>query len=254
MMNIAFSSCPNDIFLFRSFLQQDTLYASLHIADISQLNMWALQRKYPLIKISAALFPQVSNHYRLMHTGSILGYGVGPLVLKRKDNPQPIHTIATPGATTTAHTLCRMFYPHARLVTMTYHEVIPAVLRQEVCAGVVIHEERFTYPPQLSIDQNLGELWHSQEHKPLPLGCLVIDQRIPQEEEQTLTIAIQESLRHALHHMEESLALAAQYARNKEFSVIEQFIATYVNDETFSLSTTGLQALQTLWTHADTHA
>lgn len=251
MIDIAFSSCPNDIFLFRSFLQDKTYDSYLHIADVSQLNAWALERKYPLMKISAALFPRVSNHYRLMATGAILGHKVGPLILKSKGNPHPIRKIATPGNTTTAHILCQTFCPQAQLIPMVYHEVIPSILHGDVCAGVVIHEERFTYPPSLSVTHHLGDLWHAKEQLPLPLGCLVIDKNIPQGLVVSLTQKIRQSLRSALQNMPDSLLLAAQYAKNKDIQIIQRFIDTYVNDETSMLSHIGLQALQTLWTYAN---
>lgn len=252
MIDIAFSSCPNDIFLFRSFLQDKAYDSCLHIADVSQLNTWALERKYPLMKISAALFPKVSNHYRLMATGAILGDKVGPLILKSKDNSQPIRRIATPGDTTTAHILCRTFCPQAQLIPMVYHEVIPSILHGNVCAGVVIHEERFTYPSSLSVAHHLGDLWHAKEQLPLPLGCLVIDKNIHKDLVLSLTQKIRQSLCSALQNMSDSLQLAARYAKNKDIQVIRRFIDTYVNDETSVLSRTGLQALQTLWTYEST--
>ena len=53
----AFSPCPNDIFLFRSFLEKHEGFPSLRqimIADIASLNFYALEARFPLIKILQA--------------------------------------------------------------------------------------------------------------------------------------------------------------------------------------------------------
>lgn len=250
MLTIACSPCPNDIFLFRSFLKTMSPEYSVHIADIAELNRSALHKQYSLIKISAALFPQVAKHYRLMRTGTIIGHNVGPLLLKLTEKTSPIRMIATPGETTTAHILCKIFYPQAILVPMKYYEVIPAILEQTVCGGVVIHEERFSFPFSLSIVQDLGAKWHESTHKPLPLGCLVVANHVSLQDQAILEQDIQRSLQCALNDMHGSIDLAAKYSRQPESKIIQQFIKTYVNDETFSLSSTGLAALQELWQYS----
>lgn len=250
MLTIAFSPCPNDIFLFRSFLETSSPHYSLHIADIAELNVAAIQKKFSLIKISAALFPQISKHYRLMNTGTIIGHNVGPLLLKLKEKTSPIRMIATPGETTTAHILCKMFYPQATLVPMKYHEVIPAIMDQYVCGGVVIHEERFSFPSNLSLVQDLGVQWYAFTQKPLPLGCLVIANHISSQDQAVLEKDLQQSLQAALKDTCGSIRLAANYARQPDASIIERFIATYVNDDTHSLSPIGFSALHTLWKYS----
>lgn len=250
MLTLAFSPCPNDIFLFRSFLESSSPHYSLHIADISELNAAAIQKKFSLIKISAALFPKISKHYRLMNTGTIIGHNVGPLLLKLREKCSPLRMIATPGETTTAHILCKMFYPQATLVPMKYHEVIPAILDHSVCGGVVIHEERFSFSSDLSIVQDLGAKWYEATHKPLPLGCLVIANHISSQDQAILEQDIQQSLQLALDDRYHSIRLAAHYARQPSADIIEQFIKTYVNSDTLSLSETGLSALHTLWQYS----
>lgn len=202
------------------------------------------------MKISAALFPKISKHYRLMKTGSIIGYNVGPLILKLTEKTGPIQTIATPGETTTAHILCKMFYPQATLIPMKYHEVIPAIIKQSVCGGVVIHEERFAFPPILSVVQDLGARWYELTKKPLPLGCLVIANHVSLQDQTILEHNLQQSLQLALNDMQGSVHLAADYARQPDTAIIKQFITTYVNEDTLSLSQTGLAALHTLWQYS----
>ncbi|WP_139414712.1 1,4-dihydroxy-6-naphthoate synthase [Chlamydia abortus] len=248
ILSAAFSPCPNDIFLFRSFLErheESPLFNQMRIADISTLNAWALQHRFPLVKISAALFPRVTNDYILMEVGTIIGYGVGPLVLAL-DPQAPIKTIATPGITTTAHLLCKIFYPDAELIPMKYHEILLAILRGTVDAGTIIHEERFNYAAQLCPRADLGKLWEEKTQLPLPLGCLVVSKTVPQDIVHMLTLALRKSLFLGMKDPEGSENKALEYSRNKDTTVIRKFIATYVNEETLVLSDLGKKALHTL--------
>ncbi|AAP05130.1 1,4-dihydroxy-6-naphthoate synthase [Chlamydia caviae] len=248
ILSAAFSPCPNDIYLFRSFLERHegfSLLDQITIADIATLNELALQHRYSLIKISAALLPKVADHYTLMKVGTIIGHGVGPLVLA-SDPKSPLRSIATPGETTTAHLLCRIFYPEAKLVPMKYSEIIAAILRGDVNAGAVIHEERFSYGAQLFLKADLGALWEKKTQLPLPLGCLVVSKTLPQTVVDILTLALRKSLFLALKDPKGSENKALEYSRNKDTSVINKFIATYVNDDTLVLSNSGEQSLYTL--------
>lgn len=248
MLSTAFSPCPNDIFLFRSFLEQHAgfpVFQKITIADIAQLNTLAQGHAVPLIKISAALLPKIADTYAVMEVGNIIGRGVGPLLLSL-DRISHLTTIATPGATTTAHLLCRKYYPEALLLPMPYNMIIPALLRREVDAGVIIHEERFTYPKRLALRADLGKMWEQETQMPLPLGCLVIHKQLPSTIKETLTLSLQRSLSLALKDMEGSAIHASAYSCHKSPQVIYKFIQTYVNQDTLVLSKEGKQALEAL--------
>ncbi|SPN73545.1 Predicted periplasmic solute-binding protein,Putative periplasminc binding protein (DUF178) [Chlamydia serpentis] len=249
ILTAAFSPCPNDIFLFRSFLENPQLQPLLNqvtIADIQTLNTLALQRRVSLIKISAALFPLISNYYDLMDVGNTLGYNCGPIVLSL-DPERPLDTLATPGETTTAHALCKLYYPKATLVPMSYDKILDAILSGRVSGGTLIHEERFSYNSELILRADFGELWHRKTIFPLPLGCLAIAKCIPLATVKALTQALRESLMYSLRDTERAAKKALEYSKNKNIMVIHRFIGTYVNKETFYLSKTGKKALQILW-------
>ncbi|BAE81397.1 conserved hypothetical protein [Chlamydia felis Fe/C-56] len=253
ILSAAFSPCPNDIFLFRSFLERHDGFSLLNqitIADIATLNELALQHRHTLIKISAALFPKVTDNYTLMEVGNIIGCGVGPLVLAL-DPEAPLKTIATPGVTTTAHLLCKVFYPDAELIPMIYSDIIAAILRGDVSAGVIIHEERFSYDSQLFLRADLGKLWEEKTRLPLPLGCLIISKKVPVNTREALTLELKKSLFLALKDSRNSEHKALEYSRNKNAEVIRKFISTYVNDETLALSHAGKQSLYTLSNYAE---
>ncbi|EPP35068.1 menaquinone biosynthesis family protein [Chlamydia ibidis] len=251
-VSFAFSPCPNDIFLFRAFLDgfSNETNDNLTIADISILNQLALNHSHSIVKISAALFPRVSNNYGLMSVGNILGHGIGPLVLSWKGN-SILTSIATPGDTTTAHALCRLFYPEAHLVPMPYHKVISAVLNKLVDGCVVIHEERFSYDSRLCIHNDLGKLWERKTGLPVPLGCLVYSKSLSAHLVSNLELDIKQSLDRSLKDIDISIKVAAKYARNKHSDTIQKFIDTYVNEETLCLSELGKKSFNTLWNYID---
>lgn len=246
----AFSPCPNDIFLFRSFLEKHEGFPSLRqimIADIASLNFYALEARFPLIKISASLYPKVADAYHVLNVGTTLGYKIGPLILS-KEPDKKLTTLATPGATTTAHTLCRLFYPQIELVPMRYQEIIPAILTNRVDGGAVIHEERFSFPKELCIIEDLGQLWEKTWRLPLPLGCIVISKELSTDDSCLLSNALQKSLKRSLTESSLAIQKASEYSRDKSSDTIQRFVDTYVTKETFHLSSIGQQALSTLWT------
>ncbi|WP_066483498.1 MqnA/MqnD/SBP family protein [Candidatus Chlamydia sanziniae] len=249
ILTAAFSLCPNDIFLFRSFLEHrdhQPYLDKITMADIQTLNALALQRRVSLIKISTALFPLIADHYNLMDVGNTLGYGCGPLVLSLSSQ-EPLTTLATPGETTTAHVLAKRYYPLATLVPMPYNHIVEAILSKKVCGGVLIHEERFSYNSSLILRADLGELWERETSSPLPLGCLVIAKNIPVATVEALTLALRTSLLNSLKEPKIAGKKALEYAQSKDLMVIHKFIHTYITEETFCLSTTGKKALKTLW-------
>ncbi|WP_348663936.1 MqnA/MqnD/SBP family protein [Chlamydia vaughanii] len=248
IVSAAFSLCPNDIFLFRSFLERHEGFPLFHqvtIADIETLNSLALENRCALVKVSAALFPKICHNYNLMEVGNIIGYGVGPLLLS-VDPKAPLTTIATPGASTTAHLLCKIFYPSAELLPMKYSEILPKMLRGDITAGVIIHEERFSYGLKLFLRADLGKLWEEKTQLPLPLGCLAIKKTIPQPIADVLTLALRKSLFLSLKDSPRAINKALEYSRDKNSEVIQKFINTYVNDETLVLSNLGKQAFEKL--------
>jgi 1,4-dihydroxy-6-naphthoate synthase len=82
-------------------------------------------------------------------SGGALGRGCGPLVVARTSfagEELAGNTVAIPGTLTTAALLVRLFAPALRetnITVMPFDEIMPAVCRGQVDAGVIIHESRF---------------------------------------------------------------------------------------------------------------
>ena len=66
-LTLGFSPCPNDTFMFDAMINQkiDTegLNFEVVLADVEQLNQWALEGKLDVTKLSFNAFTYCSNNY-----------------------------------------------------------------------------------------------------------------------------------------------------------------------------------------------
>lgn len=87
-MQIGFSPCPNDTFIFYALVHKKipTMGLSFEpvLADVEALNQMAFSGTLPITKLSYFAYMHVANHYQLLHSGSALGKGCGPLLVARK--------------------------------------------------------------------------------------------------------------------------------------------------------------------------
>jgi 1,4-dihydroxy-6-naphthoate synthase len=76
--------------------------------------------------------------------------------------------IAIPGRLTTANFLCGLAFPKAQDKTpIIFSDIEPAVLDGRFDAGVIIHENRFTYEAKgLKKIVDLGEFWEGETARP----------------------------------------------------------------------------------------
>jgi len=143
--------------------------------------MWRLSIGWLLItfRISARfpimLLPSFVNTMCCSARAVRWGRGCGPLVVARQGRHMDGlkgKRFATPGRYTTAHLLLRLFDKEiGHIVTMPFHEIMPAVAQGQVDAGVIIHESRFTFQNYgLQIVLDLGRWWECRTGLPLPRG------------------------------------------------------------------------------------
>ena len=69
-INLAFSSCPNDTFIFDALVNNkiDTegLKFNPIIADIDKLNIWSTNHRYDITKLSYYAFTKCYDKYKLL--------------------------------------------------------------------------------------------------------------------------------------------------------------------------------------------
>jgi 1,4-dihydroxy-6-naphthoate synthase len=150
------------------------------------------------------LLPLVIPDYRVLNAGSALGRGVGPLLIAAKplaegDADLQESTVVLPGMHTTAHMLFSLAFPHAKKkIFMPFHEIENAVLNGVADAGVIIHENRFTYAAKGLIKlADLGEIWERNTAQPIPLGGIVMRRDLDEQLMDKTDRVIRRSLEYA---------------------------------------------------------
>jgi 1,4-dihydroxy-6-naphthoate synthase len=254
-LTLGFSPCPNDTFIFDALVNHkiDTggLEFDVVLEDVQTLNEWALQEKLDVTKISFGVLPLLLNHYTVLNSGSALGKGVGPLLVSNKilDNPSlEDATIAIPGENTTAHLLFSLAYHSVKKKKyMVFHEIENAILDGIVDAGVIIHENRFTYQQKgLKKIMDLGEYWEQQLQIPIPLGGIVAHHRLSEN----TRLQVDQLIRKSVEYAFEKYPLISDYvqlhAQEMEQEVMKQHIDLYVNDYSINLGTEGRAAIKKL--------
>jgi len=167
-LTLGFSTCPNDTFIFDAMIHGKVNTEGLEfecvMADVEELNRNAFEGSIDITKLSYHAYMHVSENYRLLTAGSALGYKNGPLLIARQNfNSTDLSskTIAIPGKYTTANLLLNVLFAEANnKKTYLFSDIEDAVLSGEVDAGLIIHENRFTYEAKGLVKiADLGEAW-----------------------------------------------------------------------------------------------
>jgi 1,4-dihydroxy-6-naphthoate synthase len=262
-MNIAYSPCPNDTFIFHAWahgLVPGAPKLEVTYADIDVTNHWAASGQGPeVLKISYAALPWVLKDYALLPCGGALGRGCGPLVLtagEKGSSPAALtgRKVAIPSDRSTAYLLFRLWVAQrvpggvGEIVIMPFHEIMPAVREGVVDAGLVIHEARFTYPSYgLAMLADLGQWWEEDTGLPIPLGAIVARRSL---DAGSIAAWVRASLEYAWANPEASREYVAQHAQEMDPEVTKAHIALYVNEFSMNLGDAGYAAVETLLTRA----
>jgi 1,4-dihydroxy-6-naphthoate synthase len=259
VLTLGFSPCPNDTFIFDAMIngKVDTkgLQFDYVMEDVETLNNWAAEEKLDITKLSYNAFLHTVDKYALLHSGSALGKGVGPLLIAKQ--PIDLSTskdlrIAIPGVNTTANLLLSLALPDAKNKTeILFSEIEAAVLDGKFDAGLIIHESRFTYQQKGLVKLiDLGDWWEQEMNAAIPLGGIVVRRSFNKELAATIDGIIKDSLAYAWKHYPALTPFVTENAQEMEESVMRQHIELYVNDYTTDLGLEGRHAINTLFTKA----
>lgn len=249
--SIGFSPCPNDTFIFDALvnyrIDTDELTFDPVLEDVEWLNEAALQGKLDICKVSYATVPHLAGKYRLLSSGGALGRGVGPLLIsgdkKMRVLPEDL-PVALPGRNTTAHLLFSYAYPGHNAKQFLRYDDIESFVQNGHGAGVIIHENRFTYREKgLYLLNDLGSSWEKNTGHPIPLGGIVIRKDIPEWIQLKISELIADSLRHALQHPDRLSPFVTSHAIELSEEVMKQHIRLYVNDFSLALGPDGMAAI-----------
>lgn len=255
-ISLGFSTCPNDTFIFDAMVHHkiDTegLDFDLLMTDVEELNRKAFSSEIDVTKLSYHAYAYVSENYQLLDSGSALGFKNGPLVVSKKSySSGEIEnlTVAIPGKYTTANLLFGIKFPKVKaLKEVIFSEIENSVLNGIADAGVIIHENRFTYEQKGLIKiVDLGEDWEQKTGHAIPLGGIVVKREFDSLTKQKIERVLKRSVEFAFANPAESYPFVKKHARELDDHVIQQHIALYVNNFSVSLGATGRDAIKNLY-------
>jgi 1,4-dihydroxy-6-naphthoate synthase len=258
-LSIGYSTCPNDTYIFAG-LSAHEKDASPPIepvlADVETLNGWALGGRLDVTKLSFFALGRVREQYALLHSGSALGRGCGPILVSRGRadlNDLKHATIAAPGNLTTARLLLTLYLGYEpQLRQMVFSEIMPAVRDGKADLGLVIHEGRFTldtYELQSILD--LGQWWEAETGLPIPLGGIAIRRDLGENTARDVDERIRQSLSLAESGSSKVEDYILSHAQEMAPSVIQQHIDLYVNEFSRDLGHEGRLAVRVLLDRAE---
>lgn len=258
-LKLGMSPCPNDTFMFDALVNKriDTgnLQFDFVMEDVEALNQMAFRGELDITKLSYAALFRCIDKYALLRSGSALGYGCGPLLIAKKAiDLKDVEglTIAVPGLNTTAFLLYSIAFPGSEnIVPMIFSDIEQAVLSGEVDAGLIIHENRFTYQQKGLVKVlDLGEYWEKLSSSAIPLGGIAMLRKYDRGTYQKVDKLIAQSVQYAFDNPEVSGPFISQHAAEMDQSVQQQHIHTYVNRFSIDLGDEGIMAVEQLRKHA----
>lgn len=258
-ISLGFSTCPNDTFIFDAMIHHkiDTegLDFEVVLGDVEELNQKALNNTLDVTKISYHAFSKIVKDYVLLDSGSALGYKNGPLLIsKHKMYPDEVKDgkIAIPGFNTTANLLFSIAFPDSQNKTeYLFSDIEEAVLEGEVDAGLIIHENRFTYEKKgLKKIIDLGEYWEEKTGLPIPLGGIAVNRKLDKEIQFKINRVLKRSVEFAFENPKSAYPFIKQYAQEMDEDVMYKHIELYVNDFTKDLGADGRNAIKVLYEKA----
>lgn len=251
-VRLAISPCPNDTFMFDAIINRridlDGFDIDVTYLDIEQLNAAALEHRYDITKCSTAILGAVGDSYALLDSGSALGRGNGPLLVRRRGETAPLKRIAVPGEHTTANRLVKtLFTDIEERVPMLFSEIAEAVERGDFDGGVLIHEGRFVYHKRnLELVADLGLEWEARVGLPLPLGSIIASRKMDAEVRERFEALLRRSIEYAFANPMASRDFIKQHAQELDDDVIEKHIALFVNEYSVTLGDEGRRAVEAL--------
>ncbi len=206
---------------------------------IQKLNEKALSGALDVTAISSIFYPRIENEYVILASGTSVGRTYGPVLGAKIGSG--IHNlkgkrVAVPGLLTTGNFLVNYFYDGFEVIPMAFDEVVGAIQRGDVDAGVFIHEELINYQ-YCGIEKIccLGNRWHEATKLPLPVGLTVAKRELGQVLIGQISEVLSQSMRHAMQYPEDAIQFAKKFSREVREGIVEDFVNEFSNTDTLSM-------------------
>ncbi len=255
-LTLGFSPCPNDTFIFDAMvhgrIDTEGLEFDYFLADVEELNRKAFEGDILITKMSYHAYAYAAKDYLILDSGSALGRKSGPLLISKKNigtDQLENARIAIPGKYTTANLLFSIAWPNAvNKKEYLFSDIEDALINEEVDAGLIIHETRFTYQKRgLQKIADMGEYWETLTGMPIPLGTIVIKRSVPEDVALKVNRILRRSLDFAYRDSVASYEFVAGNAKEMDRDVMNNHIKLYVNEFTSQLGEEGRRAITRLY-------
>lgn len=250
-LTLGFSPCPNDTYIFGAlvlgYIDTHPYQFTFKLADVEELNQRALSAELDITKLSFHALTKCLRDYVLLESGSALGRMCGPLLIcKPEFDVDHLHKgrVAVPGELTTANFLLDFYTEIGQKEFVLFDEIEDSVLSGRVDAGVIIHENRFTFKQRgLTEIIDLGQFWEDKTGSPIPLGGIAAKRSLGPNVTGSISALIRASLLFARNNEELIMPYVRKYAQEMEEEVMKRHIGLYVNDFSIQLGKAGKSAI-----------
>lgn len=251
-ISLNISTCPNDTFMFDALIHKriDTkgYEFELTMEDIDLLNKEVAKGSVDVSKISYANYPNIAENYKILRSGGALGSGNGPLLVSRKKiyvDEIPYLKIGIPGEDTSANLLLNFASPEVKEKKVyLFSDVSEAIIGDEIDAGILIHEERFSFKEKgLSLVLDLGQNWEDKTGLLVPLGAIVINKRLDEKIQKEINDLIRESIDFAFKNPSLSYNFVKNNAKELSDDTIFKHIDMFVNEYSLDLGKKGVDSV-----------
>ena len=134
---------------------------------------------------------------------------------------------------------------------LVFSEIEGSLLDGRFDAGVIIHENRFTYEAKgLHKIIDLGEFWEQETGAPIPLGAIAVRRSLPVDVKQAVNRLVRRSVEFAFAHRDASLPYVRAHAQEMSEDVMYKHIDLYVNHYSVELGQDGRRAVALLFEKA----
>ena len=253
-ITVAHSPDSDDAFMFYGLatnkLETDGLKFEHTLKDIQALNEDARNGVFDVTAISFHAYAYVADKYALLPHGASIGDKYGPILVSKEPRDAAdvgSMKIAIPGELTSAYLALKIFNPDFQHVVVPFDEIIDAVQKGDVDAGLLIHEGQLFYN-QMGLHKivDLGEWWWDKTGLPLPMGGNVIRRDLGHDLMQQVSKHLHQSIVYSMENREDALAYAMQFARDMRPELADRFVAMWVNDLTLDYGDRGREAVKRL--------
>lgn len=255
-LKFAFSPCPNDTFMFEPIvnhrIDMEGFDFDILLDDVENLNKAALQGVPDITKLSFNAYTKLYQHYQLLNSGSALGNNCGPLLISKhsiSSGDVAKIKVGIPGFNTTAFLLLKYAFPQITdFEEMIFSEIESAILENKIDAGVIIHENRFTFEQKGLVKiMDLGEYWEHTTGNAIPLGGIAIKRSLPDTVKKSINRLLFNSITFAMNNPVSGLDFIRSHAQEMDEQVMFSHINLYVNENSVQLNQAGKNAIIALF-------